>query len=94
MIAAGAVGIIAAAILTAAPRPPRRHTQGNSEGCTPGFWKNHTTLVVVPRWHATSRPTTTVSSMLGGYTFPASLSQFQTATTMLQALGRVAAVRA
>jgi hypothetical protein len=80
VIAAGAVGIIAAAILTAAPASAT--TSGNSEGCTPGFWKNHTPWASYEVEYSTS---TTVSSMLGGYTFPAALSQFQ-GTTMLQAL--------
>jgi hypothetical protein len=80
VIAAGAVGIMAAAVLTAAPASAT--AVGNSEGCTPGFWKNHTPWTSYEVEYSTGQ---TVSSMLGGYTFPASLSQFQ-GTTMLEAL--------
>jgi hypothetical protein len=79
-IAAGTVGVIAAAVLIAAPASAT--TVGNSQGCTPGFWKNHTNWASYDVEYSTG---TTVSSMLGGYTFPAALSQFQS-TTMLQAL--------
>jgi hypothetical protein len=80
VIAAGAVGIIAAAILTAAPASAT--TSGNSEGCTPGFWKNHTSWASYEVEYSTGE---TVASMLGGYQFPAALSQFQD-VTMLEAL--------
>jgi hypothetical protein len=82
MIAAGAVGIIAAAVLTAAPASAT--LGGNSEGCTPGFWKNHTPWSQFDL-DADYTTGTTVSSMLGGYSFTGSLASLQ-GTTMLQAL--------
>jgi hypothetical protein len=47
-----------------------------NEGCTPGYWKNHT-----DNWQEYT-PDTTLSSL---WTFPASLSQYGD-LTMLQAL--------
>lgn len=81
-IAAGTVGVIAAAVLIAAPA--QATTVGNTQGCTPGFWKNHTpwTQYNLDGVYSTS---TTVSSMLGGYTFKGTLTSLQS-TTMLQAL--------
>jgi hypothetical protein len=81
-IAAGTLGVIAAAVLAVAPAAAT--SGGNSEGCTPGFWKNHTpwSQYDLDGGYTTG---TTVSSMLGGYTFTGSLTSFQS-TTMLQAL--------
>jgi hypothetical protein len=79
-IAAGTVGVIAAAVLIAAPA--QATTVGNTQGCTPGFWKNHTNWASYDIGYSTS---TTVASMLGGYTFKGTLTSLQS-TTMLQAL--------
>ncbi len=86
LVAGVAVGIVAATLLSTGTASAT--LVGNSQGCTPGFWKNHTdwTSYAV---HYT--PDETVAHMLkvpgvpGDYQFPAALSSFQD-ETMLQAL--------
>ena len=78
--------MVATSILTAGPASAT--LSGNTQGCTPGFWKNHTAWTS----HAVHYTTTeTVAHMLkvpgvpGDYQFPTSLAQFQN-ITMIDAL--------
>jgi hypothetical protein len=77
----------AAAVLGTAPSAWAT-LSGDSQGCTPGFWKNHTDWASYAVHYA---PDETVAHMLkvpgvpGDYQFPAALSSFQH-ETMLQAL--------
>jgi len=85
-IAASAVAVLAASAFAIAPASAV--SGGNTQGCTPGFWKNHTP------WSSYVQggyePGTTVAYMLRertspgvfgpDYTFPSALSSFQSVT--------------
>ena len=92
-VAAAAVAVLAASAFAVAPASGTE--VGNTQGCTPGFWKNHTTWSnYVQSPYTTS---TTLSDLFAKrspapapytftpYAFPAELSSFNN-MTMLQAL--------
>ena len=70
-----AIGVMVALVVPLAPSAGAI-TIGNGDGCTPGFWKNHT-----KSWEE-YQPSTTLGSQ---FTFPAELSSLSSAT-FIQAL--------
>ncbi|MFZ0324422.1 MAG: hypothetical protein WAN48_09860 [Actinomycetes bacterium] len=92
-LAAAAIAVVAAGAFVVAPASAVE--VGNTQGCTPGFWKNHTPWnpTYVQSNYTTS---TTLSNLFAKrnppqpytftpYTFPTELSSFNS-MTMLQAL--------
>jgi hypothetical protein len=85
--AGGLAAVLALAAVVIAT-PAAATEAGNSQGCTPGFWKNHTDWASYSVEYSTGD---TVAHMLkdpaavGDYQFPAALAQFQ-GITMLEAL--------
>jgi len=79
-VAQTAPDIIAVVTATATftPKPTPTPTPKIGQGCTPGFWKNHTSI-----WPSPYSPSQTVGSV---FTVPSGLSSLGSAT-LLQALG-------
>ena len=77
-----------ALLAVAAPTPASATTVGTTQGCTPGYWKNHTSA-----WKETARvtipsstPLSTVNGAAGQTLFSATATTGYGSTTMLQAL--------